>query len=147
MNVGLRIPSNVDAEPLERSLDLRQYLNFVWRTWMFIASVTVVALLIGTVNLMRATPLYTASTQVLLERHEKAPGLDGVVNESRFDDLSYIENQLAILQSDSLLRRVVVKERLASGPRIAQEAQIPEEVSTLTQDQSTRDSISRLRGA
>jgi capsular exopolysaccharide synthesis family protein len=116
---------------------------------MFIASVTVVALLIGTVNLMRATPLYTASTQVLLERHEKAPGLDGV-NESRFDDLSYMENQLAILQSDSLLRRVVVKERLAGEPRVAQEAQstsVSEEVSTLTQDQSTRDSISRLRGA
>jgi capsular exopolysaccharide synthesis family protein len=145
MNVGFRIPSNVETEPGERTLDLRQYLNFVWRNWMFIASVTIVALLISTVNLMRATPLYTASTQVLLERHEKAPGLDGVVNESRFDDLSYIENQLAILQSDSLLRRVVVKERLAGEPRLAQEAQstsVSEEVATLTQD-----SISRLRGA
>ena len=43
---------------------------------MFIASVTAFALLIGVVYLVRATPLYTASTQVLLEQHEKAPGLD-----------------------------------------------------------------------
>ena len=86
MNVGFRIPSNVDAEPLERTLDLRQYLNFVWRNWMFIASVTAVALLIGVVNLLRATPLYTASTQVLLQRHEKAPGLDAGADDSRFDD-------------------------------------------------------------
>ena len=47
MNVGFRIPTNVDAEPLERTLDLRQYLNFVWRYWLFIASVTAVAFVIA----------------------------------------------------------------------------------------------------
>ena len=104
MNVGFRIPTNVDAEPLERTLDLRQYLNFVWRNWLFIVSVTAVAFVIGVVNLVRAVPLYTASTQVLLERHEKAPGLDAGASDSRFDDGSYLENQLAILGSDSLDR-------------------------------------------
>ena len=83
MNVGLRIPANLDAEPLERTLDLRQYVNFVWRNWMFITSVTVVALLIGAVYLMRAIPLYTASTQVLLQQHQNAPGLDAGINDSR----------------------------------------------------------------
>src|SRR5215471_18399415 len=99
MNVGFRIPTNVDAEPIERTLDLRQYLNFVWRNWMFITSVTAVAFLIGLVVLVRAVPLYTASTQVLLEQHEKAPGLDGGVSDSRDD--SNLENQLALLRSDS----------------------------------------------
>src|SRR5262252_3333013 len=116
MNVGFRIPTNVEAEPLERALDLRQYLNFVWRNWVFIASVTAVALLIGVVDLLRAIPLYTASTEVLLERHEKAPGLDASASDSRFDDDSYLENQLVILRSDSLLRRVVLKERLSDPP-------------------------------
>jgi polysaccharide biosynthesis transport protein len=127
MNVGFKIPSNVDAEPLERTFDPRQYLNFVWRNWMFIASVTAVALLIGVVNLLRATPLYTASTQVLLQRHEKAPGLDA--SDNRFDDESDLENQLAILRSDSLLRRVVLNERLA------------------VDDQSIRNGIDSVRGA
>src|SRR6516225_7907001 len=124
MNVGFRVPTNLDAEPLERAFDLRQYLNFVWRNWLFIASVTAVALIIGVVDLLRAVPLYTASTQVLLERHEKAPGLDAGASDSRFDDGSYLENQLAILGSDSLLRRVVLKERLSDPPSpVAKESQ------------------------
>src|SRR6516225_1512785 len=123
MNVGIRIPTNVEAEPLERTLDLRRYLNFVWRNWLFIASATALALLIGVVYLVRAVPLYTASTQVLLEHHEKAPGLDAVINDSSFDDYTYLANQLAILRSDSLLRRVVVKQRLSAAPPMEKEPQ------------------------
>ena len=115
MNVGFKIPSSVvDTEPPERRFDPRQYVNFVWRNWLFIASVTAFVFLLGVINLIRAIPLYTASTQVLLEPRERAPGLDAVVNDGRIDDsFSYVENQLAILRSNSLLRRVVVKERLA----------------------------------
>jgi uncharacterized protein involved in exopolysaccharide biosynthesis len=45
--------------------------------------------------------------------YEKAPGLDAGGSDGRFDDDSYLENQLAILGSDSMLRRVVLKEQLA----------------------------------
>jgi polysaccharide biosynthesis transport protein len=156
MNVGFKIPSNLDTEPLERTLDLRQYLNFVWRNWMFIAAVTAVAFLIGVVYLVRAVPLYTASTQVLLERHEKAPGLDAGVGDSRFDDDSYLENQLAILGSNSLLRRVVLKERLADPPPNAREPQstdvtkadVAKDVSAAAaENPSIRNGINGLRGA
>ena len=75
MNVGFRIPTEVDTEPPDRRFDLRQYLNFVWRNWMFIASVTAFALLVAVIYLVRATPLYTATTQVLLEQRENPPGL------------------------------------------------------------------------
>ena len=71
MNVGFNIPGRVvDTESRERTVDLRRYLNFFWRNWMFIVSVTALVLLMGMVYLVRATPLYTASTQVLLERRE-----------------------------------------------------------------------------
>src|SRR5215475_15838237 len=122
MNVGFRIPSGVETEPAERSLDVRQYLHFVWRHWMFIASVTALVFVIGVVYLARATPLYTATTQVLLEPPTKAPIDTGSTDYYRFSDFSFIENQLAIIRSDSLLRRVVVKERLAMSPPIAKEA-------------------------
>jgi polysaccharide biosynthesis transport protein len=139
MNAGFRIPTNN-----ERRIDLRQYLNFVWRNWMFIVSVTALILLIGAIYLMRATPLYTASTQVLLEHHERAPGLDAAGNDFRVDDPSYVDDQLAILQSDSLLRRVAIKEL----------APIPKETEGLSQnkddppsDRAITDGINRLRGA
>jgi capsular exopolysaccharide synthesis family protein len=113
MNVGFNIPGRVvDTELREGTLDLRRYLNFFWRNWGFIVSITALALLMGMVYLLRATPLYTASTQVLLDRREQAPvGSDGRPEDSY--SYSYLENQLAILQSDSLLRRVVIKEQLA----------------------------------
>src|SRR5215813_10569041 len=107
MNVGFRIPGKVDTEPLERALDLRQYLNFVWRNWMFIASATAFAFLVAVIYLVRATPLYTATTQVLLVQPETPPGLSGVDDRRVAISYSNIENQFAILQSNSLLRRVV----------------------------------------
>ena len=36
MNVGFKSPVTVGSEPAERGLDLRTYLNFLWRNWMFI---------------------------------------------------------------------------------------------------------------
>ena len=149
MNVGFKIPSTVvDTEPPERTFDLRQYLNFVWRNWMFIVSVTAFVFLMGVIYLMRATPLYTASTQVLLEPRERAPGLDAVVNDGRIDDSdSYVENQLAILRSDSLLRRVVVKERLAPPGTKESQAAAQNKDNSAAAEGATIDGINRLRGA
>jgi exopolysaccharide transport family protein len=151
MNIGFRTPDKLNNERLERSFDLRQYLNFVWRNWMFITSVTAFVLLIGVVYLVRTAPLYTASTQVLLEQRENAPGLNAVVNDDGlFDNLSYMENQIAILRSDSLLRRVVLKERLAVLPAMASEPQsadVPKEVSKSAEDRSIGNGINNLQGA
>src|SRR6516165_2987428 len=145
MNVGFRIPTNINAEATERPIDLRQYLNFVWRNWMFIAAVTAFILLIGAIYLVRATPLYTASTQVLLERHDRAPGLEAAGNDIRVEDPSFVDDQLAILQSDSLLRRVAIKELPAPMPKetegLSQNKDDPPSDTAIT------DGINRLRGA
>ena len=149
MNVGFKIPSSVvDTEPPERRFDPRQYVNFVWRNWLFIASVTAFVFLLGVINLIRAIPLYTASTQVLLEPRERAPGLDALVNDGRIDDsFSYVENQLAILRSDSLLRRVVVKERLAPPGTKASGGTAQNKDDSAAAEGATIDGINRLRGA
>jgi polysaccharide biosynthesis transport protein len=147
MNVGFRIPSKVDTDLLERTFDLRQYFNFVWRNWLFIASTTAFAVLIGVVYLARATPRYTASTQVLLDQREKPPGLE--VSDGGVDNL-YMENQLAILRSDSLLRRVVIKERLAisqSDAKEPQSAELSKEMSIAAEEQPILNAINSLRGA
>lgn len=147
MNVGLRIPSKVDTEQLERTFDLRQYLNFVWRNWMFIASVTAFVFLMGVIYLVRATPLYTATTQVLLEHRQKAPGLDAVINENTIDNYSYIENQLAILRSDSLLRRVAIKELIAPPSSDKPHAAAEDKNDQAAREKAIGNGINRLRGA
>jgi polysaccharide biosynthesis transport protein len=150
MNVGFRIPTSIEAEPAARMFDVRQYLNFVWRHWMFIASVTALVFLIAVVHLARTTPLYTATAQVLLERPERAPTDTSSHDYYGFNDSSFIENQLVIIRSDPLLRRVVVKERLAEPRPTAKEPQDtepPKESPTSAEDPSILHAIRSLRGA
>jgi polysaccharide biosynthesis transport protein len=150
MNAGFKVPIRVDTEPAERTFDLRQYLNFVWRHWIFIGSVTALAFVIGVVHLARVTPLYTATTQVLLEPPTKAPTDTGSADYYRFNDFTFIENQLAIIRSDPLLRRVVVKERMAMPPPTVKESQSTDpskEGPASAEEQSVLDAINSLRGA
>ena len=138
MNVGFPLPTRVGAEPTERGFDLRKYLNFVWRHWILIGAIAALALVVGFIYLARATPLYTASTQVLLElQREKAPG-DTSPDSNILDYVSAIENQLAILKSDSLLRRVAIKHLVALSSPTKDSPQ---------EEQLVQEGISRLRGA
>jgi uncharacterized protein involved in exopolysaccharide biosynthesis len=57
MNIGFRIPPKLDSESPERTFDLREYLNFVWRHWVLIASVTALGFLVAAAYLARAIPL------------------------------------------------------------------------------------------
>jgi capsular exopolysaccharide synthesis family protein len=147
MNVGFKISNKVDSELPQNLFDLRHYLNFVWRNWLFIVSVTAFAFLIGVIQLLRATPLYTATTEVLLQAEKSpAPTESGSSDYYRID-YSFIENQLAILKSDSLLRRVVIKERLAVPPPDAKPQGTDEDESKPDENQSTLSAINMLRGA
>jgi polysaccharide biosynthesis transport protein len=152
MNLGFRVPARVDTEPVERSFDLRQYLNFLWRHWIFIASVTGLALLLAVINLARTIPLYTATSQVLLEQPEKAPlGTSSAPSYSYYYNQTLLENQLAIIRSDPLLRRVVLKERLARpSTATAKEPQSkysPKDDPTAADDESIINAVNMLRGA
>jgi succinoglycan biosynthesis transport protein ExoP len=150
MNVGFKIPTGVDNEPTQRGFDIRKHLNFVWRHWMFIGAVVALSLLIGVIYLVRATPLYTATTQVLLERPQKSPTDTGATDVYAFRERSIMENQMAILRSEPLLRRVVIKERLAAPAPAAKESQSADaskEDATSAGDQSVVDGIINLRGA
>jgi len=106
------------AAPIDAGggFDIHEAINFVWRQWRLIAGVAALALLIGAVHIARQTPLYTAIAQLLLDpRKEKAVGQDAIM-EDDFRDLAMIENQMAIIKSSDLLRRVVQKERLVNDP-------------------------------
>jgi capsular exopolysaccharide synthesis family protein len=143
MNVAVQIPTRSEIQRAERKMDLRTYINFVWRHWMLISGVAGVALVVGIIQLVRATPLYTAGTQVLLER-DKAPG--DTTPDRYSDEGPGIENQLAILRSDTLLQRVVIKERLAAPPPSASQGATEEDAKKV-EGQLIQAAINRLRGS
>jgi polysaccharide biosynthesis transport protein len=149
MNVGFRIPSGVETEPAERTIDLRQYLNFVWRNWIFIALVTAFVFLLGVIHLVRAIPLYTATTQVLLQQADRSPVLTDSASTDYRGFTFFVDNQLAILRSDSLLRRVVIKERLAVQPtaKEPQSTEVPNDEPPSAEKQSILNGVNHLRGA
>ena len=155
MNVGFRIPTTVEADPAahvgspasEHRFDLREYLNFAWRNWIFIAQLRHWRCWWASSISLRATPLYTASTEVLLEPREKPPGLDAVTNPGSINIYSYVDDQIAILRSDSLLRRVVIKEEFVQPS--TKEGQPPAQGNdnAASQEKAIVDAINRLRGA
>ncbi|MDB5534678.1 MAG: hypothetical protein JWO28_2993, partial [Hyphomicrobiales bacterium] len=97
--------------------DINEVLNFVWRQWVFIATVFSVVAVIGVVSLVRETPRYTAMAQILLEPQKEKATADAI-----FSDLvlnpNTIESQMQIIRSTVLLRRVVEKENLATDPEL-----------------------------
>jgi polysaccharide biosynthesis transport protein len=148
MNAGFQLPTRIETEPVEGKFDPRTYINFVWRHWIFIASLAALGLLYAVISLVRATPLYTATTQVLLEAPAKAPTDSGPTNYYYFNE-SFIENQLAIIRSDPLLRRVALKE-LAVPPPTAKDPQSTDsskESAASAEDESVLGAINSLRGA
>lgn len=94
--------------------DLRDVVSFLWREWLFIVSVLAATVTIGAVMLLRQTPLYTASAEILLDsRRDK---LSDPVQTDLVVNFAEVENQMEIIRSTALLRRVVEKEHLA--PRV-----------------------------
>ncbi len=151
MNMGFQPPIRLGAEPAQSGLELRKYLNFLWRKWLFIGAVAALSLLVGFIYLARATPIYTATAQILLNPQPgKSTELAALLDPY---DSSNLENQLAIITSDSLLRRVVIKERLASAPPTAANAPQstsqgpPDENATPMDARAIQDAVNGLRGA
>jgi polysaccharide biosynthesis transport protein len=71
--------------------------------------------LVGTVFLLSETPLYTATSQVLLNRQrERPPGGEAMLADSDFFNVAMIESQMAIIRSTVFLRRVVEKNHFAA---------------------------------
>ncbi len=96
-----------------RKFDLLETLSFTWRQWKLIGAITAISLLVGTVFLMREVPLYTATSQVLLERpRQRLPGGDTMLGETNLD-AAMVQAQMAIIRSTVFLSRVVERERLA----------------------------------
>lgn len=96
-----------------QSIDLRDILNFLWREWIFILTILVATMVIGAVMLLRQTPLYTASTEILLD--SRRDRIADPVPSDPVTNFAEVENQMEIIRSTALLRRVVERENTPAG--------------------------------
>ena len=96
--------------------ELRDAVNFLWRQWKLIGGVVALFVFLCALYLARATPVYTATAQLLLDpRKERAAGQDVFMTDSMLDQM-VVENQMMIIKSTALLRRVVEKMQLNRDP-------------------------------
>jgi exopolysaccharide transport family protein len=96
--------------------DLRDVVNFLWRQWKLIGGMTALCVFLAALYLARATPLYTATAQLLLDpRKERAAGQDLFMSDAMLDQ-QMLESQMMIIRSTTLLRRVVEKMQLTRDP-------------------------------
>ena len=112
--------SAVGVQPA-KGFELQETISFVWRQWKFITSITVIALIIGAIVILKQTPYYTATALVLLEPQQKevVPGADQTsssVNETM------VENQVSIILSTALLKHVVERTHLVGDPEFGTKA-------------------------
>ena len=133
----------------ERQFDLHGSLSFIWRHWKFVLATTMIVFLVGIVLLLWAIPLYTATSEVLLDRqHQKAPGGGDVILDDLTLDAAALESQISILRSTVLLRRVVEKEHLftpvLTPAAAADGAPPPPAAETLGADGVPREEMSAI---
>ncbi|HRD77889.1 MAG TPA: exopolysaccharide transport family protein, partial [Hyphomicrobiaceae bacterium] len=81
-----------------------------------IALLTLAALLLGLAYLALATPKYTASTSIFIDPRYRKVVNEEVIQGGVGTDLSLVETQVAIITSDSVMRRVVEREKLSTDP-------------------------------
>jgi len=108
----------VPAGPEDPRIDLKELIQIVKRrraSILWIAAVpTILALLYGLI----APPLYTASTQLVIDPRDRRIMSNEVTPEGLAPDggIAVVESQLLIVTSDTVLRRVIARERLDTDP-------------------------------
>jgi capsular exopolysaccharide synthesis family protein len=87
-------------------------------SWLLIVVAAGLSLLVGTAQLLRQIPLYTATSQVILDPQLVKTLRSGAVSQdSEFDDVvAMMQSQMAVVRSTVFLHRVVQKENLVSDP-------------------------------
>ena len=97
-------------------LDVGEIKRFLTRRWRVVVGVAVGCVLLAGIVCVSLTPVYTATSQVLLDpRKQHIFGQDGVSTDPGLDS-SIVDSQIPIIMSTRLLAKVVSKENLADDP-------------------------------
>lgn len=107
------------AQEREAKIDLRDFFGILRARLPFIIVPTIVVLLLSVLYLATATRIYTGVTSLLIDARVR-PAVGDVANPiGSSPDAVLVESQVRLISSDSVLRRVVEAEGLASDPEFA----------------------------
>ena len=94
-----------NSELAAYGMDLRDYLRIISKRRRLIYTCIGVVLMVTTILIFTRTPLYTASSQVLIERNSTRNGLESPSYYSY--DPEFLDTQSAIIRSENVARKVV----------------------------------------
>ena len=107
------------AREREAKIDLRDFFGILRARLPFVVVPTIAILLVSILYLVTATRIYTGVTSLLIDARIR-PAVGDVANPAASSpDAVLVESQVKLISSDSVLRRVVEAEGLASDPEFA----------------------------
>ena len=110
--MSLAIDPKVDLD----RLDLDEIRRFLRRRWRLIVATAIGCVVLAGIVCFSVTPIYTATTQILLDpRRQHVFGTDSVGGDSGLDS-SIVDSQIPILLSTRLLAKVIDREHLVDDP-------------------------------
>ncbi|MEJ1933830.1 SDR family NAD(P)-dependent oxidoreductase, partial [Nostoc sp. NIES-2111] len=133
MNIGDQLPAMTTGEigggsSQVAEIELRQIADVVRRRWWIVGLCMAVGIACAIVYVMRATPLYSASATVLLDRNSDELS-DQIVKAgqagSEFAETAAVETQIEVLNSIEFLKRVVIRNKLENDPELNPPADAP----------------------
>jgi polysaccharide biosynthesis transport protein len=98
---------------------LAEFAAILRRRWWVIAASVVVFMALGMVFLAVTKPIYSASTQVFVDpRNRAAFTIEGTGSGAGYDP-NLVDSQIVLIESDTVLRRVIESEKLIEDPEFA----------------------------
>lgn len=97
----------------EQEIHLRDYLRIITKRKYIILTILSIVFLATAVKTFTTTPIYTAASQVLIEKNYGSKGLD---DQYRFDP-DFLDTQAEIIKSANVAEKVVANLRLADRYR------------------------------
>ena len=107
-------PPAVVSQPDDPRLDLKELIQVIRRRQRTILWTAAIPLVLALAYSLLATPLYTASTQILIDPRDRRIVTNEVTPETLAADggIAVVESQLLVISSDTVLRRAIVREHL-----------------------------------
>jgi len=115
------MPSPTDNPIMPRQLmplDVREILDFLRRRWKLVCSIAAITFGVFVFAAYVLPPSYTGAAQVLLDAPNDYMTPQDLSNSDFADNSTFIESQIAVLRSASLLQKVVDSEKLTEDPKI-----------------------------
>ncbi|MEL7028177.1 MAG: Wzz/FepE/Etk N-terminal domain-containing protein, partial [Pseudomonadota bacterium] len=108
-------------------VDLRQVFGFFWRHIWMIGATSFVVTALAIAYILNVTPIYEASTEVVIEPRQQNLGEDfsGVLS-SLAPDSAVIDTEVRVLRSRGIAERVIDRFDLMNDPEFNTELELPE---------------------